>query len=84
MQVMPWVLGSAGGEGALWAPSLTAELPPGACSWPGASAAGDLGQGRESLGMQHDNVCFHRLCKDTLGPVLAWLRSSQTPAAIGV
>lgn len=66
VQVMPWVLGSAGGKEALWAPYPTAESPPGARSQPGASAAGDTGQGRESLGTQEDNVCFHRLCKDTL------------------
>lgn len=58
VQVMPWVLGSAGGEGALWGPSPRAELPPGARSQPGPSAAGNTGQGRESLGTKVRSTTF--------------------------
>lgn len=57
--------GSAGGEGDLWAPSPTTEFPPVACSQPGA---GDVGQGRESLGTQDDKVIFTGFVKMCCGP----------------
>lgn len=82
VQVMLWVLSrwEAEGKGTFglllpWVKPLQA---------PGASTAGDTGQGRESLGTQGDNVVFTGFVKTHCAPALAWLRSSQTPAAMGV